>query len=287
MQRIALTTACALIRLIDVRAARCDSGRMFRCGVGRLPFTAMILGFMAPGCAGILSLDQYEESADSGAGAGSGGQGDAGVSACELSVDPASWDFGMVVVGEVSPPLKLLVASDHGPKTAPLSLIGGNPPNPAFSIVGQTCQGASLAWGETCTIDFVFAPETVGTQTAPLFIRAGESECATAFLRGEGVSSPPPDAGSPPADAGAPPTEAVVVDPPLVSATQIGLSWSAVANATEYGVLWSNVTGGAGFTVTTTWAILDTDTSLEHWFTIYACNAAGCGPPAYAGPVKR
>jgi len=84
-----------------------------------------------------------------------------------------------------------------------------------------------------------------------------------------------------------PPTGPVVVDPPLVSDTQIGLSWQPVADATEYAVLWSSVLGDGVDSVTTTWFIIDTDTSLDHWVSIYACNSAGCGDPAQFGPIKK
>lgn len=66
-----------------------------------------------------------------------------------------------------------------------------------------------------------------------------------------------------------------------------GLSWQPVADATEYAVLWSSVLGDGVDSVTTTWYIIDTDTSLDHWVSIYACNSAGCGDPAQFGPIKK
>jgi Thrombospondin type 1 domain len=83
-----------------------------------------------------------------------------------------------------------------------------------------------------------------------------------------------------------PPSGPVIVDTPLVSATQIGLSWQAVAGATEYFVLWSNTGADYSATVTTTWIVIDADTSLDHWVSIFACNSAGCGDPAQFGPIS-
>jgi len=244
---------------------------------------------LVQGCALFLSLDEFDESSDAGtqadaaqdSGKDAAHAPDAG--SCSLMVNPASYDFGAIVVGAASPPFQFIVVSDHEGPIGPLTLFGGKPPNPNFNISAQTCAGKTIEGGESCTIDFVFAPKELGPQTAPLFIRDGTVDCATAFLRGEGRTSDPPDA-SPPQT---PPTDAVVANPPVVSDTEIGLSWSPVADATEYGVLWSNVNEGAGMVVDTTWAILETDTSIEHWFTLYACNDAGCGPPTYLGPIKK
>jgi len=236
-------------------------------------------------CSSLLSLDEYEP-ADGGsaeADAGTDGPPVSEGGSCELGINPVSHDFGLVEIGDASAPAQLIVVNAAGETRGPITLSGGDPPNPNFKIVEQTCAGATLSQDSTCTIDFVFAPKAVGLHTTPLFVRAGGLECATAFLRGQGTTGPPPE----PPDAGSPPTGKVVVDPPVVSDTQIGLTWAPVERATEYGVLWSTVYGGAGVTVTETWVVFDTDTSLEHWFSIFPCNAAGCGDPTYVGPVKK
>jgi hypothetical protein len=266
--------------------------RPCRLATSTVCLASMLALSFVQGCALFLSLDEFDESSD--AGTPTDAQTDAGKDAanvpdagsCSLKVYPASHDFGPIVVGDASPPVEFFVVSDHEGPIGPLTLFGGKPPNPNFNIIAQSCSGKTLELGESCTIDFVFVPKELGPQTAPLFIRDGTADCATAFMRGEGRTSDPPD----PPDASppdTPPTSAVVVNPPVVSDTEIGLSWSPVADATEYGVLWSNVNEGAGMTVGTTWAILETDTSIDHWFTIFACNGAGCGPPTYVGPIKK
>ncbi|MBW2700934.1 MAG: hypothetical protein JRF33_08950 [Deltaproteobacteria bacterium] len=87
------------------------------------------------------------------------------------------------------------------------------------------------------------------------------------------------------ASTGPVPTGTVVVDTPTVSATQISLVWQAVDRATDYVVLWSSALGDSSMVVTTTWAVIDTDTSYDHWISIYPCNEHGCGDPTYLGPI--
>lgn len=284
----------------DSTAREWDNHAMRPCRLTVLPVglaSILALSFWQ-GCAVFLSLDEFDESSDAGtqADAGQGTDGAKGGGACSLLIDPASYDFGSVVEGESSPPLEFIVVSSHEGPIGPLALFGGQPPNPNFKLITQNCVGRTLDKGESCTIDMVFAPLEIGPQTAPLFIRDGTTDCATAFMRGEGTGDapdaapPPADAAPPPVDSAPPPkppTAAPLVNPPLVSDTEIGLSWAAVAGATEYAVLWSTLNDGAAMSVDTTWVILVTDTSVDHWFSIFACNAGGCGPPTYVGPVKR
>lgn len=146
---------------------------------------------LVQGCAVFLSLDEFDESSDAGTQTDAG-QDAANVpdgNACPLTVDPASYDFGPIVVGDASLPVQFIVVSGHEGPIGPLTLFGGKPPNPNFTISAQNCSGKTLERGESCTIDFVFVPKDLGPQTAPLFIRDGTADCVTAFMRGEGRTS--------------------------------------------------------------------------------------------------
>jgi hypothetical protein len=92
---------------------------------------------------------------------------------------------------------------------------------------------------------------------------------------------------NPPEPYGESPTGTVVLDPPLVFDSQIGLVRQPVAGATEYAVLWSTVLEDSSIFVSTTWATIDTDTSVDHWISLYPCNASGCGNPTQLGPIKK
>ena len=152
---------------------------MRRCRI-RFPrvLSAIVLVLpLAQGCAQFLSLDEFEES--------SGGETekDAG-GACSLGIDPLTHNFGPVPVGVVSAPVKFTVVNEQQDSIGPLSLFGGDPPNPQFEIVWQDCEGATLVRGQSCSVDFVFAPESVGKHQVPLTVRAGGEDCATAILEG-------------------------------------------------------------------------------------------------------
>jgi hypothetical protein len=159
----------------------------------------MLLGILAlsvaQGCAVFLSLDEFDESSDAGTPTDSGQDVVDAVDAadavdvnegpCSLSITPSSHNFGPIPVGDTSSPVQFTVANQDYDSIGPLTLHGGDPPNPNFTIIAQNCEERTLARGEFCTVDFVFAPTYPGTnQSAVLVIRAGTRDCATAFLQG-------------------------------------------------------------------------------------------------------
>jgi len=252
--------------------------------------TAVVAVTVVEGCALMLSLDEFSN-ADPALSDGGGGLdgGEAGAS-CPLDLYPASHEFGPVVVGGVSPPIRFTVVGHEAVPVGPLRLYGGEVPNANFVIVEETCDGATLGVGETCTVDVAFAPKQTGTHTAFLFVLVGEGGCASSFYRGEGRAVDPPDAtadAGQDAASGSPPVGPVVLDPPLISDTEIGLTWKPVDRATEYAVLWSTVQGGWITSVTTAWAVIATDTSVDTWVSVHPCNSYGCGAPANLGPTKK
>jgi len=150
---------------------------------------------VAPGCAVFLSLDEFDESSDAGTPT-DGGQDasdavdavdvvDANEGPCSLSITPTSHNFGPITVGDTSSPVQFTVANAEYDSVGPLALYGGDSPNPNFVIVAQNCEERTLARGEFCTVDFVFAPTSPGVnQSAILVIRSGTKDCATASLQG-------------------------------------------------------------------------------------------------------
>lgn len=254
--------------------------------------TAMVAVTVVQGCALMLSLDEFSN-ADPALSDGGGvlDGGEAGGS-CPLDVYPSSHEFGLVVVGGVTPPIRFTAVARGDAPVGPVRLYGGEVPNPNFAIVDETCEGATLGKGETCTVDVVFAPKQVGVHKAFLFVLVGEGGCASSFYRGEGRLVAPPDAsgdGGPDAasEAGSPPVGPVVLDLPLISDTEIGLTWKPVERATEYAVMWSTAQGGWSTSVTTAWAVIATDTSVDTWISVHPCNSYGCGVPANLGPIKK
>jgi hypothetical protein len=250
----------------------------------------VVAATVVQGCALILSLDEFSDGDPAPPEEGGVPDGGEGGRTCPLDVYPQSHEFGPIVVGGVSSPIRFTVVSREVFPLGPLRLYGGQIPNPNFVIVEETCDGATLGEGETCTVDVVFAPKQAGTHTAFLFVLVGEGGCASSFYRGEGRSVDPVDA-TPDAEqdaaSGSPPVGPVVLDPPLISDTDIGLAWKPVDRATEYAVLWSTVQGGWITSVTTAWAVIATDTSVDTWISVHPCNSYGCGAPANLGPIKK
>lgn len=79
----------------------------------------------------------------------------------------------------------------------------------------------------------------------------------------------------------------VVLQSPRISSTQFGLVWNDVPGAVNYLVLASHRAGSLPNTVVNqAWAIIDAQTSIDHFFSVFACNQAGCSNPAALGPVR-
>jgi hypothetical protein len=254
--------------------------------------TAVVAVTVVQGCALMLSLDEFSNADPARPDGGEVLDGGEVGGNCPLDVYPESHEFGPVVIGGVSSPIRFTVVGQEDDPVGPVRLYGGEVPNVNFVIVEETCEGATLGRGETCTVDVVFSPKEAGSHTAFLFVLVGEGGCASSFYRGEGRTVDPPDAPvdagpDAPKEAGSPPVGPVVLDPPLISDTEIGLTWKPVERATEYAVLWSTVQGGWITSVSTTWAVITTDTSVETWISVHPCNSYGCGAPANLGPIKK
>src|SRR3990172_8603080 len=81
-----------------------------------------------------------------------------------------SLDFGRQDVGSASP-AQALTVSNSGEGTLSIASVGLTGANPGdFNITGDTCSGAALASGDTCTIAVRFAPTVAGDLTARVTI---------------------------------------------------------------------------------------------------------------------
>lgn len=100
-----------------------------------------------------------------------------------LSWSPASFDFGSVTVGDSGTHSFTLTNSGDGTSGAlTSSLTGSN----ALSIGNDTCTGATLAPGGTCSVTVAYVPTQGGTDSGTL--AAGG---ATASLSGTGAAAAP------------------------------------------------------------------------------------------------
>ncbi|MBB5208026.1 choice-of-anchor D domain-containing protein [Chiayiivirga flava] len=103
----------------------------------------------------------------------------------QLSVDTTSLDFGSVVVG-VQSDARTVVVSNPGTVAATIGTAAID--DAAFAIVADTCSNTSLAAGDTCNIDIVFAPQATGAATGTLQLPSDAADSpATVALAGNGL----------------------------------------------------------------------------------------------------
>lgn len=117
-----------------------------------------------------------------------------------FSAAPDPVEFGDVVVGETAGPEVVTVTNTGSgtltfnagddPDGAGVSL--GGPSVSQAAITAETCNGASLAPGQTCTVSVTFTPESVGLkdQIRLTFLSNAPSSPAEVFLSATGVEEP-------------------------------------------------------------------------------------------------
>jgi hypothetical protein len=115
-----------------------------------------------------------------------------------FSAAPTAIDFGFGAVGAGSAP-RTLTITNTGQLTAGLTvssvaLSGGNSGD--FGIQNDTCSGASLEAGETCTVQATFTPTGAGTRaTALRFTDDAAGSPHDIALTGSGTVAQPPTTG--------------------------------------------------------------------------------------------
>ncbi|MEK7755439.1 MAG: SBBP repeat-containing protein, partial [Acidobacteriota bacterium] len=109
------------------------------------------------------------------------------------TLNPASLSFGNQGVGTTSAPRTVILANSG---TAPLiistvTLTGSHPGD--FNKTGDTCAGATVAPGNTCTMRVNFAPTAIGVRSAALTLTAhAPARPQSVPLGGAGIATPPP-----------------------------------------------------------------------------------------------
>ncbi len=142
----------------------------------------------APTSAGgkVASLD-VNDGTNSSVSASLGGRG-----LGKLSIAPATWDFGEISVLNLQGGLLVkpfvVTCTGGGSACGPLQTAVATADPSAFSIVGlDTCAGASLAAGGSCTVVVRFLPTSTGLKTGTLAVTGGGGESASAALIGTAV----------------------------------------------------------------------------------------------------
>ncbi|MDI6791952.1 MAG: PQQ-binding-like beta-propeller repeat protein, partial [bacterium] len=116
-----------------------------------------------------------------------------GISAPDISVSPASHNFGSVNIGNSSDPQTFTISNtgDADLVIGTITLTGTDAS--AFSIQNNNYSGQTLAPSATCPVDVVFSPVSAGLKSASLFIASNnpDTPALDVSLSGEGVSSEP------------------------------------------------------------------------------------------------
>jgi hypothetical protein len=105
-----------------------------------------------------------------------------------LSIDPMSSDFGSVLVGETSSATTFTVTNDGEEVSSAITTSLSGADASAFDLVADNCASATLAEGETCTIEVTFNPGAEGNLSADLSVSAADGGDLTATLEGIGLS---------------------------------------------------------------------------------------------------
>jgi len=104
-----------------------------------------------------------------------------------LTISPIMQNFGSVLVGETSAASTFTV-TNTGESPSSAAAVGVEGAASAdFAITANTCAGATIAGGATCTISVTFSPGAVGARAATLSVSAADGGAANAALEGSGT----------------------------------------------------------------------------------------------------
>jgi len=94
----------------------------------------------------------------------------------EITVTPLSLDFGSVNVGLSSDPQEVTISNDGNVTLSigDISLTGANASEFTKSQDEDTCSGHVLSPGESCTLEVLFSPASIGIKTATLSIPSND-----------------------------------------------------------------------------------------------------------------
>ena len=107
-----------------------------------------------------------------------------------VTIDPEALDFGEQVVGKKSKPNKITVMNRGGKPLHIDSLTGCGDNWRDFSIVSDTCTGATIAPQTACVIEVAFSPSRTEERHAKLELTNNAPDTPqTVSLSGEGIKS--------------------------------------------------------------------------------------------------
>jgi hypothetical protein len=109
-----------------------------------------------------------------------------GGNASAVSIDPLMADFGPVNVNSTAAAKVFTVKNGGG---APTSALKASVSTAEFAIVGNTCDGVTVAPNGTCTVSVNFRPTSPGAKTAVVAVTGSGGEGAVAGLIGTGAST--------------------------------------------------------------------------------------------------
>jgi Ca2+-binding RTX toxin-like protein len=112
------------------------------------------------------------------------------------TITPATTDVGDQEPNTESASHTITVQNNGAPRLRPtaLALVGANPGD--YRIVSNTCTGANLAIGASCSIGVTFKPTALGVRTAAVAINYNATSPLLAQLRGNGANPSGPKSGS-------------------------------------------------------------------------------------------
>lgn len=87
----------------------------------------------------------------------------------EITLEPASVDFGDTWFGGTSPTTAILVTNTG---SAPLHISGLTMDSSVFTLTSQGCVGVAIAVNATCSVEVSFTPSALGAQTSHLQIES-------------------------------------------------------------------------------------------------------------------
>ena len=107
-----------------------------------------------------------------------------------VSLDPDSLDFGDQVVGRRSAAKRVTVMNTGGKPLSVYSVSGDGDEWGDFSIIKDTCTGATIAPNQACIIDITFTPSRTDERNGSLKLMDNAFDSPqTVSLTGNGINS--------------------------------------------------------------------------------------------------
>jgi hypothetical protein len=104
-----------------------------------------------------------------------------------LSMNPVNIEYGSVSIGQTSEPGILTVTNTGNYSSGHLDLAFGGPHQSSFPMIGDTCSGAQLPPGGTCTITTRFVPNSLGSKSVTVSVVGTQGGTDVSLLRGTGT----------------------------------------------------------------------------------------------------